>query len=774
MKMGFSPESIVGLDGMPLVGRVTLYAHDSDTKIDVYTLEGDTFVQAANPQLLDNAGRLPSTLFYEASIVDVMVEKYIGAEGMMSVDSPDSDFETFDTFEIGFNPQELSPRTSVDTIDELMDVSTSMKYVNVVGYYGVGDCVPRTYYWDAESEDTIDGGYVVGSRSVDTGRWILLWNDEQLPSSVYGVIAGVNESNINAFLTYPSVVGSFEQKTAPMPRFEAGEYTTDVALVTTKAVAFDRGAKFPDAPITLKSAHMNGGWSGFVADFTFTDNAAVAHSSWFKTVDGFLTCGAFEYIVDEDDYFVNKTITSRRNLEKKKWVATSRLPVTYYNNGCIYFDGCVFVGSRFFNSSDIVAFANTVFRDDWFNMTASDFDFANKITCRSASLNTLLLANFKSADVYLKAVTADGRTSVDLAGRKVSALSTQQFTDISNAVCDSVVIDEAGENVALHNVRTQSLTATCRILTIDGKSDVRFVAKPSVNALEVDDSAVSSPVTFSSIQVSATNSNFDISISEATDNDTAGKAVELVNCTMQNIALSLKHLDMQRCYAEGCAIKIYPYKDNGVYKIYSRLEGNFFSSSAPVEFTKVEGDEECYDCTLDWTIVGNSFVGNSEGLRCRFWSNRAGQYSSRVFVSTGFNNVIYSGNSGNCPAESAKGIDGRDNDASLWYIFDKGGSVWVSMYIGTSSYKPKRVFPDLTGYTSTGAYHHDMYPVDRTKCIFTKENEAENIYIEKMPMIYPVAAFEPTDNGSLFEYKLSIYEHVSTATVGQSKYWEYI
>lgn len=772
MKIGFSPESIVGLDGMPLVGRVALYAHDSDTEIDVYTLEGDTFVQAANPQLLDNAGRLPATLFFEASIVDVKVEKYIGAEGMMYVDSPDSDFETFDTFEIGFNPQELSPRTSVDTIDELMDTAVNNVAVDVIGYYGVGDCVPRTYYWDAESEDTIDGGYVVGSRIVDTGRWILLWNDEQLPSSFYGVIAGVNESNINSFLTYPSVVGSFGQKTAPLPRFEAGTYTTDVALVTTKAVAFDRGAKFPDAPITLKSAHMNGGWSGFVADFTFTDNAAVAHSSWFKTVDGFLTCDAFEFIVDNANYFVETEISASRTLERKKWVATSRLPATYSGNGFIVFKGCAFVGTRFLNATDKVAFSNTVFRDEWFAMTASDFDFVNKITCRSSALNTLLLANFKSADTYIKAITANGETSVDLAGRSVTSLSTTQFTDIRNAVCGSLEIDESGSNVELHNVSTQNLRATCNILKIDEKSNVKFTAMPSLGALFVENSSVSSSVTFSSIQVTATNSDFDVSIDEATDNEDSGHAVYLVNCTMKNLALKLKHLNMMRCYAESCAIKVYPYKENGTYKMYARLEGNAFNSSAPVEFTKVANDESCYGCEVDWTIVGNSFAGNDEGLRCRFWADRTGQHPSETFISIGVNqNVIsYSGNVGKCPSETAKGIIGSDTSVSNWKVEQISG-IWVSMYTGYGGMG--FVFPELDGYTP-GAYHFDMHPIDRTTCLLKKQNDSEGLYSENDAMIYPVAALEDIDNGSLFEYKLSLYEHVSTAGAGQVKTWYYI
>ena len=214
---------------MPLVGRVTLFAHDSDTAINVYTLEGDTFVQAENPQLLNNTGRLDNTLFFDSAIVDVLVERYIGAEGMMSVDSPASDFETFDCFEFGFDTSSIEGTETVDTIAKLMDADPSKRFVNVMGYYAVGDCAPRLYYWDSDSVNDIDGGYVIGSNVEDSGRWILLWDDELIPSSVYGIVAGTNETNINAFLNYPDVVGSFRMKTARVVRFLPGDYAGAMA-----------------------------------------------------------------------------------------------------------------------------------------------------------------------------------------------------------------------------------------------------------------------------------------------------------------------------------------------------------------------------------------------------------------------------------------------------------------------------------------------------------------------------------------------------------------
>ena len=73
MKIGFNPQSIVGLDGMPLVGRVTFYVHDSDIKATVYSMQGDAFVESQNPQLLNNAGRLDDTVFFDAAIIDVSI-----------------------------------------------------------------------------------------------------------------------------------------------------------------------------------------------------------------------------------------------------------------------------------------------------------------------------------------------------------------------------------------------------------------------------------------------------------------------------------------------------------------------------------------------------------------------------------------------------------------------------------------------------------------------------------------------------------------------------
>lgn len=710
MKFGFYPESIVDTNGKPLVGRVTLFVHDTDTLLDVFTIEGENYVQAANPKLLNAKGRLDSALFFEAAVIDVRIEKYVGAEGQMSATSPDRDFRPFAFYEYGFDPSDIVSVEFVDTIAELMNTPTTSKYITVMGYYGAGDCMPRTYYWDSEAEDEIDGGYVVGSNLTESGRWILLWNSEQLPCSVYGIIAGVNESNMNAFLSYPAFVGSVRLKTSPIARFERGEYSTDVNLSSEKTVAFDTGAKFPSADLYIKRAVVNGSNSDFIADMFFSDTSCEAHSSWFRTVEGFLKCGAESMFVDRTNYFSVNGLTENVTVTSRKWIAGGRLPVEYSGTGRITFDGCSFVGSRFFDDTDRVSFARTVFHDDWFAMTSTGFDFDNMILCRSASLNTIELANFKSADTYVKAITADGRTTLDLSGRSVESLSTEQFTEIRNALIGALDVDIGGSgDIVLDNVVCENVELTCRFATVRN-STIKFDSMPTAVAMWFSDSKVESMSPWTNgIQIEADGCTFGISLKYAHDNVSDHSSVTLKGCNFtEYLALELKRVSMYRCVTDNANIKIFPHKVGNDYILTATLENNVFSNNNPVEFTKFEfvdnqNQEDVYDCIAKWRIVGNTFTGNEEGLRCRYWQNRNGNNPDRVFIRHGADHdVVYSGNFGKCPGVDMKGIYVPDN--SDYSIKDVGGS---QLYCyGHSS---RRVMPSMphVGWWGVGTIADD-------------------------------------------------------------------
>lgn len=753
MKIGFSPESIVGLDGMPLVGRVTLFAHDSDTAINVYTLEGDTFVQAQNPQLLNNAGRLDNTLFFDSAIVDVLVERYIGAEGMMSVDSPDSDFETFDCFEFGFDTSSIEGAETVDTIAQLIDADPSKRFVNVMGYYAVGDCAPRLYYWDSDSVNDIDGGYVIGSNVEDSGRWILLWDDELIPSSVYGIVAGTNETNINAFLNYPDVVGSFRMKTARVVRFLPGDYSSDVGFATEKEVAFDAGARFAEASFTLPKMYVIGKSTDFIAaDFAFSAYDSVAHSAWFKTIAGFITCGAKRLVVDSVDFFANKTLSTATTIADTtiEWTTNTRLPVTYTDSGRIVFNRCNFVGSKMFNATDIVAFANMVFDDSWFAMTAADFDFTDKISARSSSGVSLLLSKFRFVDAYVKAVEADSQTTLNLEGRKAGTITTYRFKDIRNVVCDTLNVIQPGEEVNIRNVKTEALSVEANIVNIDA-SDVRFAFQPVANYVYATRSTLKSSTDWerNDVYIDFKDCELLINFSYANDNEEAGRSVNLFNCILNNSRINVKKIKASGCRFSSCALKVYPYKNNGAYYISLDAANCVFDSEVPVELTKfdrVDGvdDDECYGCKLELRLVNCTFEGNEEGVRCRYWMNRSGQYSTREFISEVGNDVLCVGNAGKCPATDLRGV--RITDNTDYTSQDIGG---------VTIYKYEKAKRRCFNY---GGLWYDVYvddPGKLTKYYKTGGDPLTDSLFRNFFMLYHTA-IDSDDNGDFFELAICL------------------
>ena len=354
MMFCINPGSIVSRLGAPLQGRVTFYRHDTDELATIYTLEGQDFVQAANPQILDINGRLDDSVFFDCGIIDVRIEQYTGPEGFLSVDAPDEYFAAFDIFEYGIKLDDGGSIGHVDTIADLRGVSPDAKFVWVNGYYAVGDAPSRLYYWDEESEDTEDGGYVVGSDVEGaTGKWILLWGDEVLPCTVYGVKPGT-EANLAAFLDYPDVVGSMSLKTAPCLRFVRGQYTTGGTLATDRTLCFDTGAQFVNGPtFNCTEVRTFGPVEDYIADFKFggASNAdVVAHSSWFKTLKAFWTCKANRLVIDDNNNFTDLNIDDGVTIADAIISGSKRIPATYTANaGYLRFDNCAFEASQIFS-----------------------------------------------------------------------------------------------------------------------------------------------------------------------------------------------------------------------------------------------------------------------------------------------------------------------------------------------------------------------------------------------------------------------------------------
>lgn len=683
---------IVPETGLPVEGRMKVFLHDSAEYAELSTLQGEEYVQAANPQLL-HAGLPFATLFTPLGVFDVVIEQYIGVPGEMSVYSPDSDFEQIGVYRTGMDFDIASfSRNTVDTLDELRDVDPALKMVTVKWYATAGDCVPRTYIWDAASENTEDGGYVIGSDVSDTGKWILMWDDEVLPCSVYGVKPGT-EANITLLLSYPALVGSFQLATAPRVRFTRGTYTTNNTWNTTKELLFDPGAKFTEAIFVCPAAEISGN-SAYVADFEFTSPTAEAHSSWFRSVTGFWFSGAKRLVIDGTNYFADTVVSGSPVVENAIIEGSNRMAVTYNAGRYIQFRRCAFCATEIFSpSQDFVKFSWAKWQDEiWTTRVASNFDFGSisgghHVEFFVSDDNSLRLAEFGDADIWLRAIdaclrdTAYSNTIADLEGRRISAFSFTRFTELRNAsVAGNIELAGAPTGFAINNV------------TCDG--DVNGGTNPVVTnsrlrwgtewtgSFNARDSYLLGGNITGTHDITVNGGFWGMNLKDATDNstDTGTKVFQDVDFSKTSGSHKTKNLFLLGCKVTLQDIEIYPVydDDSGLFYFNGRIEGCTVYGTKAIHYTMVRGlGDGCKECAFTYSWLNNSFNGNDEGLSIDYWVDPPGQV---CMVSRNDNDVLYQGNSGQCPQEKWTGNTTHSWESCTFYTDQGPDSASTSGY----------------------------------------------------------------------------------------------
>ena len=695
MKIGFNPQSIVGLDGMPLVGRVTFYVHDSDVKATVYSLQGDTFVESQNPQLLNNAGRLDDTVFFDAAIIDVSIQQYIGETGHMTPDSPDEDFAPFDNFEVGFEIPVGESVTNVETIADLEDANTDSGVVLVTGYYAKGDSPARFYLWDEDANNTPDGGYVIASNNSDSGRWILLWSCDTIPCTLYGVFPGVNETNISSFLSYPAQVGSHLLCTSPSPRFVAGTYAANTTFTTTKTVKFDRGAKFPNAFFHLDGMEADEGGADYIADFYFTRQHE-ARLSWFRSLSAFWTCNAEKLVLDRDN-LANRTISSSCAVTGKTVEGDMRVNATYTESGYLKFSSCNFCARGIFNPTmDKVKFQGARWDDKLWTTTysATSFNFINfsgtyagafvdfLSVNGNAPMNVIELKDFGNADIYVKARLCDIANSLNvspklyLEGRRISGLVASVLEEVHDATIDGLC-DLAGGSVSLFNVRAQSVKFTGTTLNVHGCE--MYLADGSAFSNLFGERSKFAKATAWDIAplVNLYDCEWSVGMAASNDNETDVQPASFTKCHLHDCTVIHKRLALKDCTVTACQLGIYPYKSGSSYYMTFTMEGCTVNNAVPITFQKfADATDEVNGIEPSIRIVNNTFSGNAYGIRAPFYSNVTNR--SLFFKAGRLTGVVYSGNGGECPADSAQVSFSNDWPAETAYDTDLSNSGYVS------------------------------------------------------------------------------------------------
>lgn len=773
-------ERFLDLNEQPLVnGKVEVLDPVSNNFLTIWSYSDDEYTVMTNPARLDIEGRLTQTIFCDR-IVYVRVYKYLGRD-----EYNHEMFEFVRDFYTGENENSES-REYVVGIEDLKDLDPSVNSsVNVLGYFNAFDCPMRQYVWDPNCTQDPDNGYIIASDVSSTGRWILVFSDEYLPSSYYGVYPG-QVANINALMAYQEKVGTNLVPTAPGIWFVPGEYAVDTNLNTAKRVLLDANTVFDCQYFYCGNLTVKGEPQSAICDFDFRDPEQEAHSSWFRTVFGFLTSGAKKFILDARDNFTNKTLQGSVTLEQKIIEGQNRLPITYSGSGKINFSRCEFIANNIFNETDKLTFSYTAIEDKWW-FDPSEIDFYEMVTARSSSLNKLLLANFENVTAYVNAIGADGQDVLDLAGRQVGNLTLpNSVNEVRNAIVyNNTSIPANGRAITLKNCDFASATITANTLSIHD-CKINFAMEPSVSAAWIYDSTISSTYNWTSKanQYIFENCKVSVNFKRVTDNTTGEGLLSFTKCVLENDVIESKTLQMENNICNGCVIRVYPYKENDQYKMYCWFIGNTFNSGTPIEFTKVDMingayQDDVYEVIVQWTISGNHFIGNDEGLRCRYWQHRTGSNYNKTFIKIngyGQNSIIYVGNSGNCPKETAyeARMGCSDQVQSNWYFVELGNDNYMSLY--TPSWAAVRLMPSLTE-GSHFPYNCDMHAIHGNGRSVTYRTQYSDNFVRgpQVNFIYPWSHLnDPVENGDLFSYAFSVWGRVSSPAAGKDNTTMYI
>lgn len=635
--------------------KISVFDPVSNTPVDIYTYDGanESYTIAPNPIYL-NGTSSPEQTYFADRLVLCMLYKYIGNFSDPRVDDDTNNWAYVKQWNGAFTEDTVKNDTIIYGIEALADANTALGSVTVVGYYNDHDCEARTYYWDANCNQTPDNGYIVKSKNKDTGRWILKFDGEYLPSTYYGVYPG-SEANINALLTYVDSVGTASMKTAPGVYFVKGNYTgSSVALTTAKKLLIDNDSSFTRASITSSSdiKVIGGVTNHFITDLY---GVKVAHISWYKSLQGFLDSGAKELIFEDQLNVTQAPVLTKNTTLRNVHLVNNCRNSNYcgyfgFNNYTLTLDRCTVDDHLFYPSTSRIFFQNMLVTDRYFfRPTTQSIDISR------INADNIYLHNFDNATIYLKWMYQKGNTDIDMQGRLVSDIDfAPSLTGLRNCLFNTLTLNDSKKEVFLENcqgtirsVNVKTLAVNKCRLTIDvdvtlngGILDIvdselsgsGVFSAGNQFALNIERSNVSQNITFPYITNPASQ-YYDIII----DNSNVTGTIEVKKLTMTN--------------SKAGTVKIYGSVGSSMPAIGNvKLENNVIDDFG---FFTVTGYESTIsNCIFVQTRIVNNTFNNS--FTCPFYVTDSESKKYEFISRTGAHDFLYRGNNGQCPIDSTQ------------------------------------------------------------------------------------------------------------------------
>lgn len=636
--------------------KIEVYDPISNNYVNVYVYDGsnDKYTIAPNPVYLNGQSR-PEHTYFAKQIVLCRLYKYIGNFSDPRVDDDTQNWLFIREWNGAFTEDTVKNDTIVFGLDGLKSANTELGSVNVVGYYNDHDCEGRTYYWDANCTQTPDNGYIVKSNDKDTGRWILKFDGEYLPSTYYGVYPG-SEANVNALLTYVDAVGTASIKTAPGVYFVRGDYkASSVALSTSKKLLIDNDSSFTRSSISSSSdiKVIGGKTNHFITDLY---GVKTAHSSWYKSLQGFLDSGAKELIFDESNNFTQAPVmTKNTTLHNVNLVNNTNMYNNWmgFNNFTLTLDSCTVDDHLFYPLTSRIFFKNMLVTDRYFYApTVKNIDISY-INCDDFNFR---LCNFDNAEIYLKWAYQKGNTDIDMEGRIVSDIDyAPSLTGLHNCRFNTLTLNDPSKTVFLENCQgilrsinpANLIIYNCR-LTLD--TNLALAQGGFLNIKDSDITGTGDIQAGADFALMIEHSTLEPSITCPNVSNTNAQPYDVIvkSSTVGNI--EVKKLEMTN--SKAGTIKIYGSADakagNTIGNV--KLENNVIDNFGFFSATNFESTVN--NCTfINTRIVNNTF---NKSFTCPFYVTDSEGKKYEFISSTGAHNWLYRGNNGQCPIDSTQ------------------------------------------------------------------------------------------------------------------------
>lgn len=214
-------------------GSLLVYKYGTTDLADIYS-DHEYTAPVLNPFTLTSAGWTDPQI-YTPDSVTVHVRDYL-----------DNDVKVYDVIAgTSGTGGDTGIYVTVDTIEDLRALEpVAEALVAVKGYYDVADCYVREYIFVEDSVLIDNGGTVIQSAVLPTGRWILQLDDDKIDVRAFGVIAGIDD--VNSQMRAVQGWASDNDKVVYIPKgtynyAAGGTFDCYAALDVDEDVKFNRG-----------------------------------------------------------------------------------------------------------------------------------------------------------------------------------------------------------------------------------------------------------------------------------------------------------------------------------------------------------------------------------------------------------------------------------------------------------------------------------------------------------------------------------------------------